>query len=190
MQDLITALGGIGVFLLGMVVMTEGLKSLAGARISAWLADATRSPASGAVTGAIGTAILQSSSATTVAAVGFVGAGILTFSQSLGIIFGANLGTTITGWMVALVGFKLKLGSLLLPLIFGGVLLRIFASGRLASIGYACAGFGLIFVGIDLLQQAAAQYSEQNRLVRSCRRSFDSSHDHPIPPARNAPIAS
>ncbi len=160
MQDLITAIGGIGVFLLGMVVMTEGLKSLAGARISAWLADATRSPASGAVTGAIGTAILQSSSATTVAAVGFVGAGILTFSQSLGIIFGANLGTTITGWMVALVGFKLQLGSLLLPLIFVGVMLRIFASQRTAQIGLALAGFGLIFLGIDLLQAAAADHAD------------------------------
>ncbi len=160
MQDLITAIGGIGVFLLGMVVMTEGLKSLGGARISAWLADATRSPASGAVTGAIGTAILQSSSATTVAAVGFVGAGILTFSQSLGIIFGANLGTTITGWMVALVGFKLQLGSLLLPLIFVGVMLRIFASQRTAQIGLALAGFGLIFLGIDLLQTAAADHAD------------------------------
>ncbi len=160
MQSLIQAIGGIGVFLLGMVVMTDGLKTLAGAGISRWLANATRSPWSGAATGAIGTAILQSSSATTVAAVGFVGAGLLSFPQALGIIFGANLGTTITGWMVALLGFKLKLGSLLLPLIFGGVLLRIFASGRIASIGYACAGFGLIFVGIDLLQQAAAQYSD------------------------------
>ncbi len=160
MHDLITALGGIGVFLLGMVVMTEGLRSLAGARISAWLADATRSPASGAITGAIGTAILQSSSATTVAAVGFVGAGILTFSQSLGIIFGANLGTTITGWMVALVGFKLKLGSLLLPLIFVGVMLRIFASERTAKVGLALAGFGLIFLGIDLLQAAAADHAD------------------------------
>ncbi len=157
MQSLIQAIGGIGVFLLGMVVMTEGLKALAGARISQWLADATRSPWSGATTGAISTAILQSSSATTVAAVGFVGAGLLTFSQSLGIIFGANLGTTITGWMVALVGFKLQLGSLLLPLIFVGVMLRIFASGRIARAGFSIAGFALIFVGIDLLQQAAAK---------------------------------
>ena len=160
MQSLIQAIGGIGVFLLGMIVMTDGLKALAGARVSQWLAEATKSPWSGAATGAIGTAILQSSSATTVAAVGFVGAGLLGFSQALGIIFGANLGTTITGWMVALLGFKLKIGSLLLPLIFVGVMMRFFAGGRIAKIGLATAGFGLIFVGIDLLQQAAAGYAD------------------------------
>lgn len=160
MQSLIQAIGGVGVFLLGMIVMTEGLKALTGASISQWLANATRSPWSGATTGAISTAILQSSSATTVAAVGFVGAGLLTFPQSLGIIFGANIGTTITGWLVALVGFKLQLGSLLLPLIFVGVMLRFFASGRLAQLGLSLAGFGLIFVGIDLLQQAAAQHAD------------------------------
>lgn len=160
LQSVLTALGGIGVFLLGMVIMTDGLKALAGARISRWLADTTASPWSGAATGAVGTAILQSSSATTVAAVGFVGAGLLTFPQALGIIFGANIGTTITGWMVALLGFKLKLGSLLLPLIFAGVMLRIFAGTRTAQIGYALAGFGLVFLGIDLLQQSAAGYAD------------------------------
>ena len=160
MSSLFEAVGGIGVFLLGMVVMTEGLKSLAGARISQWLADATRSPASGAITGAISTAILQSSSATTVAAVGFVGAGLLSFSQALGIIFGANIGTTITGWLVALIGFKLKLGSLLLPLIFIGIMLRIFSTRKIAQAGLSVAGFGLIFLGIDVLQQAVAGFSD------------------------------
>ncbi len=160
LNAIILAVGGIGVFLLGMIIMTEGLKALAGARISQWLADRTSSPWSGAATGALGTAILQSSSATTVAAVGFVGAGLLTFPQALGIIFGANIGTTITGWMVALLGFKLQLGSLLLPAIFVGVLLRFFANARLGQVGYALAGFGLVFLGIDLLQQAAAGYSD------------------------------
>ena len=160
MNGALTAVGGIGVFLLGMVIMTDGLKSLAGARVSRWLADRTASPWSGAATGALGTAVLQSSSATTVAAVGFVGAGLLTFPQALGIIFGANIGTTITGWMVALLGFKLQLGSLLLPLIFAGVLLRIFASSRTAQTGFALAGFGLVFLGIDLLQQGAAGYAD------------------------------
>ena len=98
MSTLIAALGGVGAFLLGMLVMTEGLKALAGARLSQWLAEATRSPWSGAATGAISTAILQSSSATTVAAVGFVGAELLIFSQALGIVFGATIGTTITDW--------------------------------------------------------------------------------------------
>lgn len=113
----------------------------------------TRSPLSGAMTGATSTAVLQSSSATTVAAVGFVGAGLLTFSQALGIIFGANIGTTITGWLIVIFGFKLKLGELLLPLILLGTILRLFFHGRWAKLGYTIAGFGLIFVGIGYMQQ-------------------------------------
>ena len=164
MLSLLQAIGGVGVFLLGMIVMTDGLKSLAGARVNHWLLSATRSPWSGALTGALGTAILQSSSATTVAAVGFVGAGLLEFTQALGIIFGANIGTTITGWLVALFGFKLKLGNILYPVIFAGVMLRIFSRGRWSQIGYALAGFGLIFIGIDLLQQAAVGQADLIRL--------------------------
>ena len=105
------ALGGLGVFLLGMVVMTSGLKSLAGNALRNALARFTRSPLSGAISGALATALIQSSSATTVTAVGFVGAGLITFSQALGIIFGANIGTTVTGWLVAILGFKIKIGA-------------------------------------------------------------------------------
>ena len=112
---ILQALGGLGLFLLGMIIMTEGLRELAGDAIRSALMRFTSSPVSGAATGAISTAILQSSSATTVAAVGFVGAGLMTFGSSLGIIFGANVGTTITGWLVALFGFKLKLGAVMLP---------------------------------------------------------------------------
>lgn len=149
---LLEASGGLGLFLLGMVIMTEALRSLAGNAMRSILMRFTRSPTTGALTGATTTAVLQSSSATTVAAVGFVGAGLLSFPQALGIIFGANIGTTITGWLVTLVGFKLKLGSVMLPLILLGVLLRLFGNGRAASIGLAIAGFGLIFVGIGVMQ--------------------------------------
>ncbi len=152
----IQALGGLGIFLLGMIIMTAGLKEMAGDAIRSALMRFTSSPTSGAVTGAISTAILQSSSATTVAAVGFVGAGLMTFTSSLGIVFGANIGTTITGWMVALVGFKLKLGTLMLPLIFIGAIMRLFAKGKARSAGYAIAGFGLIFVAISIMQTAMA----------------------------------
>ncbi|MEN8207346.1 MAG: Na/Pi symporter [Pseudomonadota bacterium] len=149
---IVQALGGLGLFLLGMIIMTEGLRELAGDAIRSALMRFTSSPVTGAATGAISTAILQSSSATTVAAVGFVGAGLMTFGSSLGIIFGANIGTTITGWLVALFGFKLKLGTIMLPLILVGAILRLFAAGRLSSTGYALAGFGLIFVGIGAMQ--------------------------------------
>ncbi|UFH60066.1 Na/Pi cotransporter family protein [Sulfurovum mangrovi] len=147
-------LGGIGIFMIGMIIMTEGLRALAGDRIRKALMHFTKTPSSGALTGAITTAILQSSSATTVAAVGFVGAGLLAFPEALGIIFGANIGTTITGWMVALLGFKLKLGTVILPFILLGAMLKLFFSDKFAAIGYALAGFGLIFVGIEWMQGA------------------------------------
>ncbi len=150
---ILKAFGGLGLFLLGMIIMTDGLRALAGDAIRAALMRFTSSPATGALTGAISTAILQSSSATTVAAVGFVGAGLMTFASSLGIIFGANIGTTITGWMVALLGFKLKLGTIMLPLILLGAILKLFAPGRWAASGYTLAGFGLIFVAIGTMQE-------------------------------------
>ena len=147
-------IGGLGLFLLGMITMTEGLRALAGDALRRWLVRATQTPLSGAVSGAVCTALLQSSSATTVAAVGFVAADLMSFPAALGIVFGANLGTTITGWMVALLGFKLKIGALAWVLVFAGAILRLFASGRLAAIGMAVAGFALIFVGVGAMQDA------------------------------------
>lgn len=151
-SGIINAIGGLGLFLLGMVIMTRGLKELVGDSIRRMIARFTNSLLSGITTGAVVTAILQSSSATTVTAVGFAGAGLLTLSQSLGVVLGANLGTTITGWFVALFGFQFKLGQLAFPLILVGVLLNLFGKIRIASAGFALAGFGLIFIGIDSLQ--------------------------------------
>ena len=103
------------------------------------------------------TAVIQSSSATTVAAVGFAGAGIIAFEQALGIILGANVGTTITGWIVALVGFKLKLGSFSYLLLLAGALLHLFSGKKwLRTFGDVLAGFALIFIGIDLLKEGMA----------------------------------
>lgn len=160
MQTITGVLGGLGLFLLGMVLMTDALRALAGEAIRSSLVRFTRNPLSGVVTGTVSTAILQSSSATTVAAIGFVSAGLLTFSESLGIVLGANIGTTFTGWLVALLGFKLKLSSVMLPVIFAGVLLRLMFSGRLASFGMVLAGFGLVFVGIGILQTSMESMRE------------------------------
>lgn len=146
--------GGLGLFLLGMVVMTDGLRALAGDAIRRWLIRFTRNAYTGALSGAGCTALLQSSSATTVAAIGFVAADLMSFPAALGIIFGANLGTTITGWMVALFGFKLMLGLLAFPLVFVGVLMRLFGRGRIAGIGMTIAGFAVIFIGITMMQTA------------------------------------
>lgn len=159
-SGIINSLGGLGLFLLGMVILTRGLKELAGDTIRRMIAKFTKSLLSGITTGAIVTAVLQSSSATTVTAVGFAGAGLLTLSQSLGIVFGANLGTTITGWIIVLFGFKFKLGLIAFPLILVGVILNLFAKKRIAAAGFALAGFGLIFVGIDALQGGMSGLAE------------------------------
>ncbi len=157
-SDILQAVGGLGLFLLGMSIMTEGLKSLADDRLRKILARSTNSPVSGVFTGAITTALIQSSSATTVAAVGLVHVGLLTFAQSLGVIFGANIGTTITGWMVALIGFKWKIGDIILPLVFIGALIRLFTQGKLRWVGTSLAGFALIFIGISSLQDGMSGF--------------------------------
>lgn len=155
---MLQALGGLGLFLVGMSMLTEGLRALAGERLRRLLRRSTSSPVRGAAAGAAATAMVQSSSATTVAAVGFVAAGLMTFQQSLGIIFGANIGTTLTGWMVALVGFKLDLGTALLPFIPAGALLRLFGRGRWKALGWALAGFGVLFLGIGQLKEGMEAY--------------------------------
>ncbi|MEQ8334639.1 Na/Pi symporter [Nisaea sp.] len=150
--NLAVAIGGIGLFLIGMLILTDGLKSLVGNSQRRLMAKCTNSSVTGAATGAFVTALIQSSSATTVTAVGFVGAGLLTFSQALGIVFGANIGTTLTGWMVALIGFKLELGAVALPVLLFAVLVKFFGKGRLALAGWSLAGFCLIFIGLDTMQ--------------------------------------
>lgn len=150
--------GGIGLFILGTIILTEGLRGLAGESLRRFLSRSTVTPLRGAFAGAAATALIQSSSATTVMAVGFVGAGLMTFPQALGIIFGANIGTTITGWLVAIIGFKLQLGTMVLPLVLVGALMRAFGRGRVRQFGWALAGFSLLFVGITAMQQGMAPF--------------------------------
>ncbi len=146
------ALGGLGLFLIGMVLMTDGLRAAAGDALRRILLRFTGGPVKALLTGAAVTAVVQSSAATTMAVIGFVGAGMLTFHQSLGLIFGANLGTTVSSWIVATVGLKFSLSVVALPLVGVGALLRLFLRGRGRHLGLALAGFGMIFVGIDILR--------------------------------------
>lgn len=150
--------GGIGLFLLGTILLTDGLRGLSGDALRQFLARSTVTPLRGVFAGATATAIIQSSSATTVMAVGFVGAGLITFPQALGIIFGANIGTTVTAWLVAIIGFKLQLGTLVLPLVLIGVLLKVFGRGRAQHFGWALSGFSLLFVGITAIQSGMAPF--------------------------------
>lgn len=155
---LASLLGGIGLFLLGMSMMTEGLKLSAGNALRAILQRWTSSSLRGLLAGILITGIVQSSSAVTVATVGFVNAGLLTLSQAVWVIFGTNIGTTMTGWLVALVGIKINVNALALPLLGVGMLLRLMGGGhvRRAGIGTALAGFGAFFLGVSILQSGFA----------------------------------
>jgi len=147
--------GGVGLFLLGMGLMTDGLRLAAGPALERILAKSTQTRLRGLATGALVTVAVQSSSAVTVAAIGFVNAGLLSLGQALWVLFGANVGTTMTGWLVALVGMKFKIDLFALPLIGVGMLLRLTGEGaRRGAVGMALAGFGVLFLGIDMLKDA------------------------------------
>ncbi|MCE2915241.1 MAG: Na/Pi symporter, partial [Rubrivivax sp.] len=165
MVELSTAaqgVGGLGLFLLGMGLMTDGLKLVAGPALHQILVGATRTQAHAMASGALVTALVQSSSAVTVATIGFVNAGLLALGPALWVLFGANVGTTMTGWIVALVGLKLDVEALAMPLVGLGALTRLMGEGRRSgAIGTALAGFGLLFMGIGLLQQAFAGLAGQ-----------------------------
>lgn len=158
---LMQILGGIGMFLFGMKIMTEALREAAGSRLRRLLARFTTTPLAGVMTGTAATAVVQSSSATTVMTIGFVGAGLLSFPQALGVIYGANIGTTITGWIVALLGFKLKLGTVALPALFGASLLALLGQGGWARAGRVAAGLCLLFIGLDMMQAGAAGFGDR-----------------------------
>jgi len=157
-QNLITIgmlAGGLGLFMLAVSMITDGLKMAAGNSLRSMLAKSTRSPSRGIITGVGLTAIVQSSSAVTVATIGFVNAGLLTMYQALGIVFGSNIGTTMTGWLVAIMGFNIKVDAFALPLIGIGMLMHLTGGeSRRKPLGLALAGFGLFFIGIDVLKEA------------------------------------
>lgn len=149
-----TLLGGLGLFLLGMLLMTDGLKQAAGPLLGRVLGSSTQTRWRGLLSGVLVTAVVQSSSAVTVAAIGFVNAGLLNLQQSIWVLFGANVGTTMTGWLVALIGFRVQIELAALPVIGLGMLLRLSGTRtRRAALGTALTGFGVLFLGIGFLQQ-------------------------------------
>jgi len=148
-------IGGVGLFLLGMMLMTDGLKVAAGQSLKQLLERGTGTAVHGLLSGALLTALVQSSSAVTVAAIGFVNAGMLTLERSVWVVFGSNIGTTMTGWLVALVGFKIKIALFALPAIGVGMVLKLTGGDtRRGAVGLALAGFGLFFVGVSVLKDA------------------------------------
>lgn len=148
-------LGGLGLFLLGMRLMTKGLRNAAGPALRQILGSWTKTPLRGLFSGFMITALVQSSSAITVAVIGFVNAGLMNMAQSVGVIFGSNIGTTVTGWIVAAVGVSVKVKALALPLIGIGALLRLTGGEtRRKHLGDAFTGFGIFFLGIEVLQSS------------------------------------
>lgn len=146
-------MGGLGLFLIGMLLLSNGLVAFGGEALKKALAQFTGTPTKAFVSGTLATAVVQSSSATTVTLIGFVSAGLITFSQAIGVLIGASLGNTASGWIVAVLGLKVNLGFYTLPLIGIGALLKLITRGRLAELGLAMAGFGLMFVGLTTLQE-------------------------------------
>ena len=148
-----TLLGGIGLFLLGMTMLTDGLKVAAGRALERILAAWTRTRLHGLATGVLLTALVQSSTAMTVAAIGFVNAGLLSFTSALWVVFGSNVGSSVTGWLVAAIGFNFKIDAFALPFIGVGMALKLTGAGtRRGALGTSLAGFGVLFLGIDLLK--------------------------------------
>jgi phosphate:Na+ symporter len=157
---ILSAAGGLGIFLLAMTMMTAGLKVFGGESLKRYLERWTSSPLRGVATGTLVTALVQSSSAVTVATIGFVNAGFLSLGHALGIIFGANLGTTMTGWLVSVTGFGFRIEAFALPIIALGVGLRVAVQNkRLRGLGEALTGFGLFFLGLAILKEAFSEVS-------------------------------
>ena len=153
-STLLNILGSLGVFLFGMKVMSEGIQKTAGSRLREILAYMTQNRIAGVFTGFLTTCLVQSSSATTVMVVSFVNAGLLTLIQSIGIIMGANIGTTITGWLVSILGFKFKISSIALPAVGIGLPLIFSKITKRKNIGEIFVGFGLLFLGLKFLKSS------------------------------------
>ncbi|MDY6968889.1 MAG: Na/Pi cotransporter family protein [Spirochaetota bacterium] len=153
----VTILGGLGLFLYGMRVLSESLQIATGDRLRNILRKATDNRIAGLLTGTSITGIIQSSSATTVMLVSFVNAGLIDLQQSLGIMLGANIGTTLTGWVVAVFGFKIKIISFALPAIALGFIFRFQKRENLKNWGEVLFGFGILFIGLNFMTGAVKE---------------------------------
>jgi len=153
--------GSLGLFLFGMKVMSEGIQKAAGEGLQNILNHITANRFVAVVTGFVITAIIQSSSATTVMVVSFVNAGLLSLTQSIGIIMGANIGTTVTGWIVSLLGFKFKISAMALPVIGIGLPLYFSKNSKRRDWGEFMIGFGILFLGLAFMKDAMPKLDAQ-----------------------------
>ena len=152
--ELLRLIGALGFFIYGMKVMSDGIQKVAGSKMRSILSKMTSNRFLGVATGFMITALLQSSSATTVMIVSFVNAGLLTLVESIGVIMGANVGTTITAWLISLLGFKVKISAIALPIIAIGFPMMFSSKSSIKSWAEVLIGFALLFMGLDELKGA------------------------------------
>ena len=160
MLQLLTLLGALGMFLYGMNLMSAGLQKAAGSKMRGLLTAMTSNPFKGVLTGLGITTVIQSSSATTVMTVGFVNAGLLTLSQAVGVIMGANIGTTVTAWLVSLLGFKADISLFAVPLMAVGFILSLSKRDKRRHISELIIGFSLLFLGLSLMKESVPDLRE------------------------------
>ena len=158
--DFLKLLGSLALFLYGMKIMSEGLQKFAGDRLRRILTAMTTNRVTGVLTGMLITALIQSSSATTVMVVSFVNAGLLTLSQSIGVIMGANIGTTVTAWIISALGFKVDIAAFALPLLAFGIPLLFSQKSNRKSLGEFIFGFSFLFMGLSYLKDNAPDLNQ------------------------------
>ena len=160
MGNIFMLLGALGMFLYGMNLMSSGLQKAAGDRLRGFLSSMTSNPAKGVLTGLGVTSVIQSSSATTVMVVSFVNAGLLTLAQAISVIMGANIGTTVTAWLVSWLGFKADISVLAVPLMAVGFVLSCSKKSSRRNISELIVGFSLLFLGLSLMKGSVPDLSE------------------------------
>ena len=160
-----TLLGALGMFLYGMNLMSSGLQKAAGDRLRGLLSAMTSNPFKGVLTGLGITSVIQSSSATTVMVVSFVNAGLLTLAQAIGVIMGANIGTTVTAWLVSWLGFKADISILAVPLMLLGFLFSNSKRNQRQNIGELIVGFCLLFLGLSFMKESVPDLNETPQVL-------------------------
>ena len=164
-HQIFTLLGALGMFLYGMNLMSSGLQKAAGDKLRGLLSAMTSNPFKGVLTGLGITTVIQSSSATTVMVVSFVNAGLLTLSQAIGVIMGANIGTTVTAWMVSWLGFKADISLLAVPLMLLGFLCSNSKKSQRRNVGELVVGFSLLFLGLSFMKESVPDLNETPQVL-------------------------
>lgn len=169
-MSILTFAGALGMFLYGMNMMSTGLQKTAGSGLRKLLGTMTSNPFKGVLTGLGVTAAIQSSSATTVMVVGFVSAGLLTLNQAIGVIMGANIGTTLTAWIIAVFGFKADISMIAVPLMALGFVLSVSKKGKLRNISELVIGFSLLFLGLSLMKNSVPDLGQTPQVLEFITR--------------------